>query len=303
MVLPESTRAIYPFQSHYLTLSSGHKMHYIDEGPEDGEVLVFAHGYPTWSFAFRAFVVYYAALGYRCLAMDHVGYGLSDKPAERRYHTLPRHIDNLTELFDALALHDITFVVENWGGPLVLGYAIHHLESIKRLAVINSWVFQDTYANRLHPVIRWVTTPGVGELVFGTLNFVLAAGIQRWTQRTLSSTVLQAYKAPFRDSRSRAALVQFPRMINTTPQHPSAEFMREIESALGNLRHIPTLVIWGEDDPLLTPDVAQHWKTMVPRVKGPMVIANASHLLSEDAPEQVIQHLDHFLELDGGHTA
>lgn len=296
VVLPETIRALYPFESRYLTLSDGKRMHYVDEGPHDGEVLVFLHGYPLWSFVYRAFLVYYAAQGFRCIAMDHIGFGLSDKPTGRRYHTLRRHIHNLIECFQALDLHDLTLIMEDWGGPLGLGYAIRHPDNVRRLVIMNSWVFQDTYPNRLHRLVNLATKPGVGELLFGTLNLIFTLGVQRWTRRQLSGAVLAAYKTPFRDARHRTALVQFPRMISTTPTHPSAPLMREIEAGLETFSRIPTLLLWGEDDPLFPPDVAHHWKRMIPRARGPVIIADASHFLGEDNPDAVIQHLNAFLE-------
>lgn len=297
VVLPDTIRAHYPFKSHFVMLSDGKKMHYLDEGPPDGEVLLFAHGYPTWSFAYRAMAVYYAALGYRCIAVDHVGFGLSDKPTQSRYHTLRRHVFNLAELIDALELGAITLVMEDWGGPIGLGMALQRRDHLKRLVIANSWVFQDTYSNRMQGLIKWATLPGIGELLFRTLNLTFSDfGFQRWTYRELSSVVMMAYKAPFRDPRARTALVQFPRMISTSPTHPSAAMFREIEHGLADLRRVPTLLLWGQDDPLFPPDVADHWKHMLPRARGPVRIARASHIMAEDAPDAVVKHLDAFLD-------
>ncbi|MBN2305822.1 MAG: alpha/beta fold hydrolase, partial [Anaerolineae bacterium] len=299
-MLPETTRAYYPFKSHTLTLSDGYRMHYLDEGPPGGEVLLFLHGYPTWSFAYRAFLVYYAARGFRCIAVDHIGYGMSDKPTVRRYHTLRRHITNIQECIEALDLRDITLIMEDWGGPIGLGYAIHHADNVRRLVIMNSWVFQDTYTNRRQGLIRWATLPGVGEILFRSLNLAFSSiGFQRWTVRDLSATIMNGYKAPFRDPRQRTALVQFPRMINTTPTHPSAALMREIEDGLTTLKRIPTLIIWGEADPLFTPDVADHWKTLLPRAAGPVLLPQVGHIVSEDAPDAVVQHLDDLLDGTG----
>ena len=295
-VLPATVRALYPFESHYYTLSDGTRMHYVDDGPPDGEVLVFAHGYPLWSFEFRALIVYYAAQGYRCVAMDYIGYGLSDKPGRRRYHTLRRHTYNLIELIGGLELRDVTLVVEDWGGPFGLGYAIRHVENVKRLVIMNTWAFQESYVHRWHPLVRLVTRPGVGELLFGPLNLAFTLGVQRWTARELSPTVLQAYRVPFRDMRNRGALVQFPRMISTSASHPSAGEMRDLEARLATLQHVPTLLVWGQDDPVFTPDVARHWKQVLPRAQGPHFIAGAGHYLAEDAPDALVQHVDRFLE-------
>jgi haloalkane dehalogenase len=296
VVLPETTRANYPFQSQYLMLDDAYRMHFVDEGPEQGDTLVFLHSYPLWSFEYRALIAYYAAQNFRCVAMDYIGCGLSDKPAQRRYHTAQQHLDNFVAFMAARELRDVTLVMEDWGGPVGLGYALRHVENVKRLVIMNTWVFEDTYENRLNPLIRWATRPGLGELLFGSVNFTFLLGTQRWTARQLSSAVLSAYKAPFRDRRNRAALIQFPRMINTSPQHPSTPLMREIEQGLAALRRVPTLLLWGENDPLLPADIARHWKRLLPRARGPVVIENARHYLTEDAPERLTRELDAFLD-------
>jgi haloalkane dehalogenase len=293
--LPESTRALYPFESHFITLSDGQRMHYVDEGPPDGRVLVFAHGYPLWSFVYRAFVIYFAAQGYRCIAVDHIGYGLSDKPTSRRYHTLRRHIHNLMECLAHLEVRDVTLVMEDWGGPIGLGYAVRHAANVRRLVVMNSWAFQDTLANPLPPLARLAVRRGLGELIFGTLNVGLHLLVQRWTVRTLSEAVLAAYQAPFREARSRTALIQFPRMISASPHHPSAASMREIEHGLPLFEHTPSLLLWGAQNPVFSFEVAGHWKTLLPLASGPHFVEGAGHVLPEDRPEAVVEHLDAFL--------
>ncbi len=85
-------------------------------------------------------------------------------------------------------------------------------------------------------------------------------------------------------------------MISTGPDHPSAPIMREIEQNLSTLRAIPTLILWGQEDPVFPPEVAAHWKTMLPRARGPVMIEAARHLLVEDAPDALIHHLTAFLD-------
>ncbi|MCL4238660.1 MAG: alpha/beta fold hydrolase [Anaerolineae bacterium] len=294
-VLPETTRALYPFSSRFFTLDDGQRMHYVDEGPPDGEPLVFLHGYPMWSFAYRALIVYYAALGYRCVAMDHIGYGLSDKPTNRSYHTLRRHIHNVLEFVAALDLRQVTLIMEDWGTAFGLGYAVHHPQNIRRLVIMNSWVFQDTFEHRVPLLVRLLTWPAVGELALGVLNLAFPLGLQRWTARQLSAGVMMAYRSPFREARQRAALVQFPRMISLSPHHPSAEAMREIESGLTALHQVPALIVWGQEDPIFPPELANHWKKALPRARGPHFIAGARHFLSEDDPDGLALLLDTFL--------
>lgn len=112
-------REEYPFKSNFLQLEMG-KMHYIDEGR--GPPIVMVHGNPTWSFLYRH-LVKGLSKKYRCIAIDHIGFGLSDKPMEWSY--LPEeHAKNLNVLIEKLDLKDITLIVQDWGGPIGLSYAI-----------------------------------------------------------------------------------------------------------------------------------------------------------------------------------
>jgi len=215
------------------------------KAPKTARCWSFLHGYPTWSFIYRAPLVYYGAAGYRCIAVDLMGFGLSDKPANKRYHTLRQHIQNLFEFLTLLDLHNITLIMEDWGGRW-LSYAIQRPDNVKPPGD-HQFVGVPGYLPQ--PVgLAGAMGDQAGHrgLLFGTFNIVFNVLIQRWTARLLSEAVLSAYKAPFRDARQRAALIQFPRMINITPEHPSAEVMRGIEQNLSALRAIPTLILWAK---------------------------------------------------------
>lgn len=115
----------YPFKENFLDLAVG-KMHYVDEG--NGKPIVFVHGNPGWSFEFRKQIKALSVTN-RCIAVDHIGFGLSDKPYEWNY--LPEsHAENFAALMDSLNLSNITLVVSDWGGPIGLSYALKHSKKI-----------------------------------------------------------------------------------------------------------------------------------------------------------------------------
>jgi haloalkane dehalogenase len=117
----------YPFRSHYLSTEHG-DLHYVDEG--SGEVILFVHGNPTWSFMYRHLIKGLSA-GFRCVAPDHIGFGLSDKPFDVSY--LPQfHAENLERFIDRRGLKDITLVIHDWGGAIGMSYALNHPENVKR---------------------------------------------------------------------------------------------------------------------------------------------------------------------------
>jgi len=122
-------RAEYPFENNYFELSIG-KIHYIDEGK--GEPIVMVHGNPGWSFEFRN-IVKELSKTHRCIAPDHIGFGLSNKPYD--WDFLPKsHAQNFELFMDSLNLDKITLVVIDWGGPIGLSYALKHPEKIKKIS-------------------------------------------------------------------------------------------------------------------------------------------------------------------------
>ncbi len=126
-------RSAYPFTLRVFSAPEG-DMRYVDEG--QGEVILFVHGNSTWSFMYRELIKGLRAR-YRCVAPDHLGFGLSDKPRGATY--LPQmHAENLQAFIQGLGLKDITLVLHDWGGPIAMAYATAHPENIKRLVVLNT---------------------------------------------------------------------------------------------------------------------------------------------------------------------
>ena len=132
-------REAFPFRSRWMEIPAG-RMHYIDEGR--GPPILFVHGTPTWSFEWRHLV---RALreGYRCVAVDHLGFGLSDRPRSAAY-TLEGHAERLRAFVERLGLAQLTLVAHDFGGPIALPLAEEVPSRIARLVVINSWMWSLT---------------------------------------------------------------------------------------------------------------------------------------------------------------
>src|ERR1700733_9618511 len=106
----------YPFTPRYAALPDGLRMHYIDEGPADAEVVLLLHGQPTWSYLYRTMVARLAPQGLRAVAPDLIGFGRSDKPVARASYSVQAHIDWLAQFISHVALSDLTLFVQDWGG-------------------------------------------------------------------------------------------------------------------------------------------------------------------------------------------
>jgi haloalkane dehalogenase len=137
----------YDFEPHYVEVASGDshsdsetlRVHYLDEGPAGGDVVLLLHGEPSWSFLYRHMVPVLTARGFRCVAPDLIGFGKSDKPGDRSDYTYARHVAWMREaLFDHLGLIDVTLVGQDWGGLIGLRLVAEHPDRFARVVTANT---------------------------------------------------------------------------------------------------------------------------------------------------------------------
>jgi haloalkane dehalogenase len=126
----------YPFESRFLELPEG-RLHYIDEG--SGPPVVFVHGTPSFSYDFRALVAKLRSR-YRCIALDHLGFGLSDRPV-RFDDALALHTRNLARLLDSLGVDRYALVAHDFGGPIALPLAVDEPDRLSALCLMNTWAW------------------------------------------------------------------------------------------------------------------------------------------------------------------
>src|SRR5512135_845424 len=124
----------YAFAPHYVDLDGGLRMQYVDEGPRDAAPVLMLHGEPSWSYLYRTMIPVLTAAGLRAVAPDLVGFGRSDKPAQRADYTYERHVEWLRALvFDVLDLRGVTLVCQDWGGLLGLRLVAEHPDRFARV--------------------------------------------------------------------------------------------------------------------------------------------------------------------------
>jgi haloalkane dehalogenase len=274
----------YAFAPHWLD-QDGLRMHYVDEGA--GEPVLLLHGEPTWSFLWRRIVPRLVAADRRGIAPDLIGFGRSDKPTETGWYSYDRHVESVARLVRALDLRGLTLVVHDWGGPIGLRIAVENPERVERLVILDTGIGagrppSDTWLRFREAVRRVGGALDVGRLV--------TAG----TARGLADDVRAAYDAPFPTPESKAGVLAFPDLVPTEPEHPSAGAMNEVRDALRSWKK-PALVVWGADDAVLPREVADRIVALVPGATGPELIADASHFLQEDAPDDLATSILRFL--------
>ena len=132
----------FPFEPHYLMVPDGEggrlRLHYVDEGPKDAEPVLMMHGEPSWSFLYRKMIPVFLQAGYRAVAPDLVGFGRSDKPADRVDYTYNRHVEWVQAWLEQVDLKRITLVCQDWGGLIGLRLLAARPERFARAVVANT---------------------------------------------------------------------------------------------------------------------------------------------------------------------
>ena len=279
---------MYPFTSLYFDLNP-YKLHYLDEG--EGEVLLFLHGNPTWSFYYRSLIQNFQGR-YRCVAPDHIGCGFSDKPQDYSY-TLTTHIDNLEKLVGFLGLKNITLMVHDWGGAIGMGLAVRKPELIKRLVLFNTASF---LSMDIPLRIGLCRMPLLGTILIRYLNLfvrgVLRFGLKR--RKRLTQNVRAGYLAPYDTFENRIANLKFVQDIPMEQTVPSYSVIQYIESNLKQFDGYPILIIWGSEDFCFNVKFLNKWREIFPRAEV-REVCNAGHLVVEDASDEIIPWIEGFL--------
>lgn len=287
VALPEAIRGEFPFTSRFLDLSSGHRMHYVDQG--EGRPFLFVHGNPTWSFYFRRPLAHFAARGMRTVACDHIGCGLSDKPQDFEYR-LHQHIDHLEELVLQLDLRDIRLMVHDWGGAIGLGVAGRHPERFSELVIGNTAAFR---SQRMPWLLQVARTPSLGQLLirgfnaFAGLTPVLGAA----QPSRLGAAARLGVVWPYDSWAHRIATYRFVADIPLEESHPSYATLCRVEEGLAGLKDRPTLLLWGEKDWVFTPHFLTRFFDFFPQAKA-RSYPDCGHLLLEEAPDRVIAEIE-----------
>jgi cis-3-alkyl-4-acyloxetan-2-one decarboxylase len=288
---PSPWRPLFPFASRWL-LTGPQRLHYVDEGPRAAErTLLFVHGNPTWSFHWRRLIERFRGR-YRCVALDHLGCGLSD--LQPRPLRLADHIANLNRLVDSLDLRRVTLIAQDWGGPIGLGALLADRERFEQIALFNTGAFRPWYIPLRIRVCRW---PGLGRLAVQGGNAFSRAALTMTLARTsrLEPAVAAGYLAPYSTWRRRAAVYQFVRDIPLHKRHPTWKALERIERQLPTLAAMPKVLIWGEQDWCFTTACLDRFLLDWPAARV-CRLSDVGHWVVEDAPEDAERCLAEFLE-------
>ena len=278
----------FPFKAHYLQ-HAGHWLHYVDEGPRDGEVLLLVHGNPTWSFFWRAWIQQLSKT-HRVIAIDLLGCGLSEKPADGDY-TLAGHGRSVAALAEHLELERITLGLHDWGGAIGMNFARLAPERIARLVFANTAAFPHPSLPKRIAACR---LPLIGPLLVRGLSGFTRAALKMTTRDELSKTVRHAYSAPYSNWADRVAIQAFVDDIPMSAVHPSRAELEAVEQGLALFREHPALILWGLRDWCFTPAILERWSEFLPNARVERY-GDAGHWLLEDEPQRTADEVARFL--------
>jgi haloalkane dehalogenase len=276
VTLPFSVRQeLFPVEHRFLELDAA-RIHYAEQGA--GETVLLLHGNPAWSFLYRK-VIAGLADEFHCVAPDFPGYGMST--ARQGYRFTPReHSEVLERFVDRLGLTELTLMVQDWGGPIGLGFAIRRPELVSRLIIGNTWAWPLDRELRIR-VFSWVMGAPIGRALTRGFNFVPRFFFARGFARPVAREVRELYMAPWRDPRRRAPAVIGPRQLVAASQ-----YLREVEAGLSMLSDRPALIVWGQKDFAFHDAERERFEATFPNHRT-VVYDDASHFLQEDVGDRI----------------
>lgn len=306
----------YPFQPHYLQIADGEggelRVHYLDEGPADGPLILLMHGQPAWSYLYRYMIPPLVAAGFRVVAPDLIGFGRSDKPTRREDYTYARHIAWMSQWLTALGLTDITLFCQDWGSLIGLRMVTAFPERFANVVLSNggmpTGMIPPEYADFLKeayttlPVVkaeeleeRFNDTSGIPGFLYWRKFCAECPGLEigevmaAVATSPLSEAAAAAYSAPFPDQTYMAGARQFPSLVPVFHDEAEVEENTAAWEVLSKFDK-PFMLAFADNDPV-TAGGDKKFLEMVPGARGVnhRTIANAGHFVQQEQPEQCVQ--------------
>ncbi len=278
-------KELYPFQSRWITID-GSKLHYIDEG--EGSTLLFVHGTPEWSFGFRD-LINELRESYRCIAIDFLGFGLSDKPAQAEYTCLA-HSKRLEKFIEQLDLKNISIIANDFGGSIGVSYALAHPANIRKLVLFNTWMWSLKNDKHFSGPSKIVNT-WLGRFLYLRMNFpvntLMPAAFA--DKQKLTRDIHSHYKKALPDVSSRTGVYAFAQELMN-----ASDWWQSLWDQMDALADKPVLLFWGLKDKFIPPYALEKWKSKMPQAQV-VIFEDAGHFVQEEKADEMIAVMQAFL--------
>jgi haloalkane dehalogenase len=262
----------------------GSRIAYIEQG--SGEPIVFVHGNPTWSYLWRN-VMPHLAPHARCIAVDLIGMGRSDKP-DIAYRFFD-HYRYFEAFMDALGLDRVTLVGHDWGGSLAFNYLRHHPDRVRGLAGMEVMLYPLTWTDfpaQFRLGFRLMRTPVIGWLMLSVANLFVEMVLPMGTRRYLGQREKRYYREPYPTSASRRAVRQWPCEIPLDGRPADVHAAFEAITAALAASDRPKLLLYGEPGALIERTALEWARAHLPALETGG-IGRGIHYLQEDQPDAI----------------
>jgi len=277
----------YPFRPNYFDIN-GQKLHYVDEG--QGEIILFIHGTPSWSFDYRN-MIKILRNSFRCIAIDHIGFGLSDKPKNYDYST-QNHSKTLERFIIEKQLSNFNLVVHDFGGPIGLKFAIDYPERVKKLVILNSWLWSSTSDPDFIKLSKILKSPLL-PFLYTYLNFSPKYILPKsFGDKKISTKILKQYTKPFSDKTQRNGALAFAKSLLN-----DQNWFEELWEKKQTISSKPTLFIWGMKDPVLKPHNLEKFRKGFINSHA-IMLETSGHFPQEEEPNRVTEAIHHFMQVE-----
>jgi haloalkane dehalogenase len=277
----------YDFKPNYVDVD-GIRMHYVDEGPRDGDIVLLLHGEPSWSYLYRFMIPPLAGAGLRVIAPDLIGFGRSDKPARKSDYSYAIHVAWMKRFIETLDLSEITLFCHDWGSLIGLRVAAEDERRFARIALGNGGLPTGDQEmpkafKKWRAFARYSPWFPVGKIV------------QRATITELSDDIVAAYDAPFPSSAYKAGARAFPTLVPTRPDDPASDANRAAWKVFAEWQK-PFLTTFSNRDPITRGGELPWQETVLgAQDREHVKIMNAGHFLQEDKGPELANVLIRFV--------
>jgi haloalkane dehalogenase len=317
----------YPFEPHYVEIDDGEggslRMHYLDEGPAAGELILCLHGQPTWSYLYRKMIPILTSAGYRVIAPDLIGFGRSDKPTQRNDYTYASHVAWLEQFVNSLELTKITLMCQDWGGLIGLRVLTQNADRFARVVVANTGLpdakgIPDEMAAPMHALFDTIPALAPVEMSAKLQENEHGAGFMYWIKYcdgypdlvisdvvslsalsangAMSDAEKAAYDAPFPTEEYKQGARQFPSLVPIFPDNAAIPDNRAAWEVLEAFEK-PLITAFSDRDPV-TAGGHKRFQESVPGAQGQnhTTIEGAGHFLQDDAPDTLTKTIIQFCQ-------
>ncbi|WP_108811832.1 haloalkane dehalogenase [Sphingorhabdus sp. Alg231-15] len=313
----------YDFEPHYseITAADGTtlRLHYLDEGPRDGEIILCMHGQPSWSYLYRKMIPILTGAGFRVIAPDLIGFGKSDKPSHIDDYAYQGHVDWMNQWFRAMDISDVTLMCQDWGGLIGLRVVADNVDRFARLVIANtglpsSAMISEEMSEMMGNLYQSIPVPDAA-MVREQFESGSPGAFMFWVKYAAESpefsvgevfnllsgiddqAILDGYTAPHPDETYSAAARKFPSCVPFMPHHkPDREANDRAWDVLEKFEG-PVLTAFSDGDPVTKGGETQ-FQERIPGAKGVdhVTIKGGGHFLQEDQPEQLSKAIINFMK-------